>query len=59
MKKNKNLKHVAGGNAIKGTVEPTATKAVHRFVPCTVCGGSPDIHNTNRGAEFVGHEYTA
>ena len=29
-----------------------------RFRPCNRCGGSPDIHNTNRGAEFVGHEYS-
>lgn len=26
-------------------------------VPCSRCGGTPDIHNTNRGRDFVGHEY--
>lgn len=30
---------------------------VGRFRPCVRCGGSPDIHNTNRGAEYIGHDY--
>jgi hypothetical protein len=32
-------------------------EATHRFRPCEACGGSPDIHNANRGPDFIGHEY--
>lgn len=28
-----------------------------RYRPCEGCGGSPDIHNTNRGRDFIGHAY--
>lgn len=56
MKQNKKLSRITKKPAMKGTIEPTVTKE-SRFRPCSLCGGSPDIHNTNRGADFVGHEY--
>lgn len=31
--------------------------ATHRYRPCKNCGGSPDIHNANRGRDWIGHEY--
>ena len=34
-----------------------AREGIHRFLPCDSCGGPPDIHNTNRGRDFIGHEY--
>ena len=38
--------------------DPSLMGPSSRFRPCNRCGGSPDTHNANRGAEFVGHEYS-
>lgn len=43
---------VVEGEEVIGWVEP-----FHRFRPCDLCSSSPDVHNTNRGVDYIGHEY--
>jgi hypothetical protein len=48
--------HDAVAGLISGEM-PDRQLVTGRYRPCSKCGGSPDIHNPNRGPDFIGHEY--